>query len=165
MQLDPQMKIFGAVGKFHLANHVDGCFSKWSLNFMKRAGHINGEIMETLWSGLNKVLGAARSMSKAHRQEILDDYMRDANKSSMILFAYYFNILVPTLLTKLKRSQVGLDSMQPAFEQLTNTCLQRKLPVESWRSAKRLAMEERGEKLRILDINHGKAPKIGRAHV
>ena len=76
----------------------------------------------------------------------------------MILFAYYFIILVPTLLTKLKRSQVGLDSMQPAFEQLTNTCLQRKLPVESWRSAKRLAMEERGEKLRIFDINHGKAP-------
>ena len=48
--------------------------------------------------------------------------------------------------------------MQPAFEQLINTCLQRKLPVESWRSAKHLAMEERGEKLRIFDINHGKAP-------
>ena len=97
--------------------------------------------------------------------------MRDANwkktvgigirfyyKSSMILLAYYFIILVPTLLTKLKRSQVGLDSTQLAFEQLTNTCLQRKLPVESWRSTKRLAMEERGEKLRIFDINHGKAP-------
>ena len=104
---------------------------------MKGAGHIDGEIMETLWSGMNKVLGASRLMSKAHRQEILDDYMRDANwkktvgidirfyyKSSMILFAYYFIILVPTLLTKLKRSQVGLDSTQPAFEQLTNTCLQ-----------------------------------------
>ena len=52
--------------KFHLADHVDGCFSKWSLNFMKGAGHIDGEIMETLWSGMNKVSGAARSMSKAH---------------------------------------------------------------------------------------------------
>ena len=70
---------------------------------MKEAGHINGEIMETLWSGMNKVLGAARSISNAHQQEIFDDYMRDANwkktvgigirfyyKSSMILFAYYF---------------------------------------------------------------------------
>ena len=66
LQLDPQMKILGADGKFHLANHVDGCFSKWSLNFMKGAGHINSEIMETLWSGMNKVSGAARSMSKAH---------------------------------------------------------------------------------------------------
>ena len=26
LQLDPQMKIFGAIGKFHLADHVDGCF-------------------------------------------------------------------------------------------------------------------------------------------
>ena len=76
----------------------------------------------------------------------------------MILIAYYFIILVPTLLTKLKRSQVGLDSTQPAFKQLTNTCLQRKLPVKSWRSTEHLAMEERGEKLRIFDINHGKAP-------
>ena len=47
--------------------------------------------------------------------------------------------------------------MQPAFEQLTNTCLQQKLSVESWRSTKCLAMEERGEKLRIFDINHRKA--------
>lgn len=79
LQLDPGMKVFGAIGKFHLADHVDGCFSKFSLNFMKGAGHIDGEIMETLWSGMNKVSGAARSMSKAHRQETLDDYMRDAN--------------------------------------------------------------------------------------
>jgi Kyakuja-Dileera-Zisupton transposase len=79
LSLDPEMRVFGAIGKFHLADHVDSCFSKWSLNFMKGAGHIDGEIMETLWSGMNKVSGAARSMSKAHRQETLDDYMRDAN--------------------------------------------------------------------------------------
>lgn len=76
---DPGMKIFGAIGKFHLADHVDSCFSKFTLNFMKGAGHIDGEILETLWSGMNKVSGAARSMSKAHRQETLDDYMRDSN--------------------------------------------------------------------------------------
>ena len=77
--LDPEMKLLGAIGKFHLADHVDSCFAKWTLNFMKGAGHIDGEIMETLWSGMNKISGAARSMSKAHRQETLDDYMRDAN--------------------------------------------------------------------------------------
>jgi hypothetical protein len=76
---DPDMKIIGAIGKFHLADHVDSCFSKFSLNFVKGAGHIDGEIMETLWAGMNKVSAAARSMSKAHRQETLDDYMRDSN--------------------------------------------------------------------------------------
>jgi hypothetical protein len=64
------------------------------------------------------------------------------------------------MLTKLKRSQLGLDSTQPAFEQLTNTCLQRKLPVESWRAAELLAMEERGERLKIFDVNHTKAPTL-----
>src|ERR1700678_3171837 len=79
LSLDLEMKILGAVGKFHLADHVDSCFAKWMLNFMQGAGHIDGEILETLWSGMNKVSGAARSMSKAHRQETLDDYMRGAN--------------------------------------------------------------------------------------
>jgi hypothetical protein len=71
-----------------------------------------------------------------------------------------FPVLVPTLLTKLKRSRLGLDSTQPAFEQLTNTCLQRKLPVDSWRSAELFAMEERGERLKIFDVNHAKAPTL-----
>ena len=167
---DPDVKLLGAVGKFHLADHVDSCFSKWTLNFMKGAGHIDGEIMETLWSGMNKVSGAARSMSKAHRQETLDDYMRDANwkktvgigkysLSKMSLYSYMI-FLVPTLLTKLKRSQIGLDSTQPAFDQLTKSCIERKLPVESWALSESLAMEERGEKLRIFDVNHENAPTL-----
>ena len=60
---------------------------------MKGAGHIDGEIMETLWSGMNKVSGAARSMTKAHRQETLDDYMRDANWKKTIGIGGYFIIL------------------------------------------------------------------------
>jgi Kyakuja-Dileera-Zisupton transposase len=99
LSINPGMKTFGAIGKFHLADHVDSCFSKWSLNFMKGAGHIDGEIMETLWSGMNKVSAAARSMSKAHRQETLDDYMRDSNWKKTVgigkfFFAQYNYLLI-----------------------------------------------------------------------
>ena len=90
---DREMTVFGAIGKFHLADHVDSCFAKWSLNFMKGAGHIDGEIMETLWSGMNKVSGAARSMSKSHRQETLDDYMRDANWKKIVGIGKLFYFL------------------------------------------------------------------------
>jgi hypothetical protein len=90
LSIDPEMKVVGAIGKFHLADHVDSCFAKWSLNFMKGAGNIDGEIMETLWSGMNKVSGAARSMSKAHRQETLDDYMRDANWKKTVGIGKFF---------------------------------------------------------------------------
>jgi len=170
---DPDMKLLGAVGKFHLADHVDSCFSKWTLNFMEGAGHIDGEIMETLWSGMNKVSGAARSMSKAHRQETLDDYMRDSNwkktvgiskfllvvKMVFIRLTYHF-FSVPTLVTKYKRSQIGFDSTEPAFDQLTKACLQRKLPVGAWRRSEHLAMEQRGDHLRVFDIKHKKAPTL-----
>jgi hypothetical protein len=67
---------------------------------------------------------------------------------------------VATLLTKLKRSEIGLDSTQPGFEELTKSCHERNLPVDAWRSAERLAMEKRGEYLRIFDINHQKAPTL-----
>lgn len=90
LSIDDDTKLFGAIGKFHLADHVDSCFSKWSLNFMKGAGQIDGEIMETLWSGMNKVSGAARSMSKSHRQETLDDYMRDSNWKKTVAIGKFF---------------------------------------------------------------------------
>jgi hypothetical protein len=93
LSIDPEMKMFGAIGKFHLADHVDSCFSKWTLNFMRGAGHIDGEIMETLWSGMNKISGAARSMGKAHRQETLDDYMRDANWKKTVGIGEFFSFL------------------------------------------------------------------------
>lgn len=169
VSVDSEMKLLGAVGKFHLADHVDSCFSKWTLNFMQGAGHIDGEILETLWSGMNKVSGAARSMSKAHRQETLDDYMRDANWKKTVGIGEFLSIqkgyfsvqkIVPTLLTKHKRSKDGLDSTQPAFDQLTKSCLQRNLPVEAWRSAESLAMKKRGKHLKIFDISREKAPTL-----
>ena len=79
LSTNPEIKIIRPIKKFHLADHINSCFSKWALNCMKGARHINGEIMETLWSGMNKVSWAARLMSKAHWQETLDDYMRDSN--------------------------------------------------------------------------------------
>jgi hypothetical protein len=90
LELDPDLKIFGAVGKFHLSDHVDTCFCKWSLNYMKGSGHIDGEIMETLWSGMNKISAAARTMSKSHRQEVLDDYMRDSNWKKTVGIGEFF---------------------------------------------------------------------------
>jgi hypothetical protein len=53
-----------------------------------------------------------------------------------------------------------LESTEPAFKELTNSCIKRNLPVKAWSSAEALAMEERGDGLRIFDINHQKAPSL-----
>lgn len=78
----------------------------------------------------------------------------------MVVIYNFFFFLVSTLLTKLKRSRVGIDSTKPAYEELTNSCQLRKLPVEDWRKAEALAMEERGENLGIFDITHKKLPSL-----
>jgi hypothetical protein len=77
-------EVMVAVGKFHLGAHVETCFWQYSLNFIIGSGQIDGEIMETLWSLFNKFARMSRSMTLAHRWEILNDHMRDSNHKKMI---------------------------------------------------------------------------------
>ncbi|KAG1828201.1 hypothetical protein EV424DRAFT_1344918 [Suillus variegatus] len=79
LSLPQSIKILPAVGKFHLSAHKLLCFPRFSLNFITGAGHIDGEILETLWAPFNKISPTARSMTLSHRQEVLDDHMRDSN--------------------------------------------------------------------------------------
>jgi hypothetical protein len=84
LKLKDWKKFIPAVGKFHLAAHVPSCFSQYSLNFIEGAGQQDGEILETLWAEFNKVSNMARTMSKAHRREIYDDYMGDSNWTKLL---------------------------------------------------------------------------------
>ena len=73
------IEITAAVGKWHLAAHVRECFAKFSLNFIEGSAEVDGEIMETLWSGLDLVARITQGMTIAHCQEVLDDYINDNN--------------------------------------------------------------------------------------
>lgn len=84
LHLPDDMDIIPAVGKFHLASHRGDCFAKFSLNFVQGAGQQAGEIMETLWPQINKCSGSIRAMTKAHRQEVLDDHMRHSNWMKLV---------------------------------------------------------------------------------
>lgn len=53
-------------------------------NYIPGAGRVDGEILETLWAPLIKVASSTRAMSKAHRQEILDDHMNDSNWKKLV---------------------------------------------------------------------------------
>ena len=75
--------IFG-IGKFHLNAHVKECFPRFSLNFIRGIGQVDGEIMETNWFPFNKIAGFARVMTPSHRSEVYDDYMRDANWKKIV---------------------------------------------------------------------------------
>jgi hypothetical protein len=95
LDIPKNLSIIPAVGKFHLGAHIPECFALFSLNFVHGAGQQDGEILETLWSSLNKVSGSIRAMSKAHRHEVLDDYMRDSNWKKLVgIGEYCFNFFL-----------------------------------------------------------------------
>ena len=73
------LRLFYAVGKFHLGGHIDSCFSQYTLNYVKGAAQIDGEIMETVWATLKSSVASMRSMSGQHRREALDHQLRDHN--------------------------------------------------------------------------------------
>jgi hypothetical protein len=79
-----EMEIMPAIGKFHLSAHKPYCFPRFSLMFLKGAGHMDGEILETLWASFNKISPSARSMTLAHRQKLYDDHMRNSNWKKLV---------------------------------------------------------------------------------
>lgn len=78
------VRLIALVGKWHLAGHVDGCFARHSLNFVRGVGNVSGEIVETNWSSLNSAAIMARVMSSGHRTEFLTRHLVDVNFKKMI---------------------------------------------------------------------------------
>lgn len=165
LSLPEQREILTAVGKFHLSAHKLPCFARFSLNFVKGAGQVDGEILETLWATFNKISPTARSMSQCHRQEILDDHMRDSNWKKMVGIGKYLlrslNYLVmlrtvKTLIKKHARAVKGVKDTKLPFDELTRSLDDNK--VAMWERDEKLAMEKRGEYLDVyqLKIDKGK---------
>ncbi|KAI0245232.1 hypothetical protein BJV78DRAFT_1140113, partial [Lactifluus subvellereus] len=102
LELWDSLKITGAVRKWHLTAHIPECFAKFTLNFIEGAGQVKGEILETLWSGMDEVAGLAQAMSTAYHQEVLDEYMSDSNWQKIIqmgrnlYFIHYYIALTPS---------------------------------------------------------------------
>ncbi|KAI6120115.1 hypothetical protein EDD16DRAFT_1519066 [Pisolithus croceorrhizus] len=147
--LPPALEIVPAVGKFHLAAHKLSCFPRYSLNFVKGAGHLDGEILETLWAPFNKISPTARSMTQAHRQEVYNDHMRDSNWKKLVG-------LVPSLLKKYKTSNKCLEEINQAYEQLTAVLDPDR--VSGWELDALRAEADRGEALDIYLLKGDKAP-------
>ncbi|KAF8816373.1 hypothetical protein BYT27DRAFT_7221526 [Phlegmacium glaucopus] len=80
----PPAELEKAIGMFHVHGHQDSCFFQFATSFMKGAGMVDGEILETLWSTLNSISPSMRTASVAHRSEVLDDHMNDSNWKKIV---------------------------------------------------------------------------------
>lgn len=168
LELYDSLEIIGAVGKWHLAAHIPECFPKFSLNFVKGAGEVDGEILETLWSGLDEVAGMAQAMSIAHHQEVIDEHMKDSNWRKIIRIRkdswslYYHagltSFSADSLCEKWSRAKKGLSDTGPTFEQLSHS-LDASL-VQEWTAQERVAMEKRGDHLNIYQVRMEKCERF-----
>ena len=160
-----QDNIVAAVGKFHINAHVKECFAKYSPNFIKGLGQVDGEIGETLWAIFNMISRAARTTGKAHRREIYNDHMCESNWKKLVgmgetdvktsgMTLLTESVTVASLLKKYKKAVKGQSETKKAFEGLTKT-----LPanlVSDWTTAESKAMIERGDALKIFDVKESK---------
>ncbi|TFK17926.1 hypothetical protein FA15DRAFT_683413 [Coprinopsis marcescibilis] len=83
----PQQKdyqITFGIGAFHVHGHQEVCLPRYGPTYIPGAGTTSREILESLWSILNKVASITRSMSRAHRSELLDAVMEDINWKKLV---------------------------------------------------------------------------------
>lgn len=84
ISLPQSLDIITGVGVWHVHGHVKECFARYYPAFIHGTGHVDGEILETLWSHLNLISGSTRGMGTSHRREVLDDHMSDSNWKKLI---------------------------------------------------------------------------------
>jgi len=84
LNLPKDLDIKRAIGLFYVHGHIDSCFPRFAPSFIKGAGQIDGEVIETLWSVLNAIHSSIRRMTTSHRRETLDDHMNDSNWKKLV---------------------------------------------------------------------------------
>ena len=67
------------IGMFHVHGHQEQCFYRFAPTFIPGAARVVGEILESLWSDLNPIAIATRTMSLAARAGALEDHTSDSN--------------------------------------------------------------------------------------
>ena len=170
----PDLLLVPGIGLFHVHGHQEICFPRFAPTFIPGAGQTDGEILETLWAVLNEVGRTTRTMTLAHRSEVLDAHMLDNNWKKMInmgTFLICFTFLlfsnqkyhtVSSLCKKWKRAKVGLAESFQALDELSSSAS--KEQIEEWEQQIKTANLNRATDLSAMDIYYIKV-KEGKGQV
>ncbi|KAG1722960.1 uncharacterized protein EDB91DRAFT_1255823 [Suillus paluster] len=139
----PELTVIPGIRLWHIHRHQDSCYVRYALNFIEGIGHINGEIMETLWACLNLISPAAWGMSSLHRKECLDFQMNDSNFCKMIR-------MKRTLCRKYKQAKTGIAESGKAFDRL-DEATPANLKTD-WLASERIAQSNRIQDPAAMDI-------------
>lgn len=78
------MILLKAIGSWHVHGHKAVCLARYGFQWIAGAGQMDGELVETLWSYLNGLSRTARAMTKAHREECLNEGLNAWNMKKIL---------------------------------------------------------------------------------
>ncbi|KAF4618040.1 hypothetical protein D9613_012877 [Agrocybe pediades] len=142
-KLPDGMNIDYAIGLFHVHAHKDLCFFRYATSFIPGAAIVIGEIMEPLWSELNKISPAARTATTAHRSEVISDHACDSNHKKCLG-------MTAALCKRIKEAEIKSHECQEAYKMLT-TSLDGTL-VQKWLEEVLAAEARRSTDISAMDI-------------
>jgi hypothetical protein len=79
LSIPTELPILPAIGLFHVHGHQDRCYPRYAPTFVRGIGKADGEILETNWGVLNGISPTTRTMTLAHRAEVMDAHIADSN--------------------------------------------------------------------------------------
>ncbi|VDB98977.1 unnamed protein product [Peniophora sp. CBMAI 1063] len=129
-------ELLQGVGVWHIYGHVLECFRRFSPSYSPRAGIVDGEILETLWSLLNGILQSCRGMSLAAREEKINMHMNDINYRKIVE-------MVGTIVRKYRKYSNELQNRRRHLSRLELSCSEE--DIQRWEMA-RQELEERRAK-------------------
>ena len=166
LAVDPALTILLGIGLFHVHDHVKICFARYAPTLLPRAGRVDGEIIETLWSVLNHASPCMRRATLAHRAELLDDHMGDNNWKKLTnigLLLYKFTFChssfftVQSVVKKYRRAVDGVNTTQETFEAMSRSAAD--ADIATWTRQAAEAEAARAENPAAMDIYEARVPK------
>jgi hypothetical protein len=116
------LEIDKAIGLFHVHGHKDECFYRYAPSFIPKTGVVAGEILESLWAGLNTITPTMRTATLAHRAEVIDDHANNSNYLKILgigkSICWYLNVNAnqKKVYSLVKRFQQAADTVKEADE-------------------------------------------------
>ncbi|QRV96937.1 hypothetical protein RhiJN_24956 [Ceratobasidium sp. AG-Ba] len=121
-----RLKIFGGVGKYHIAGHTDSCYARYSPNNMQGIGRMDAEGCERAWADMNQAARSSAEKGPGFRIESLNDCMHDWNWRKLIG-------MIALLLTKYWEAVRMANETESEWQEYNE--LIDELLVEEWKKA------------------------------
>ncbi|KDQ56925.1 hypothetical protein JAAARDRAFT_194870 [Jaapia argillacea MUCL 33604] len=124
-----------------------------ALDILKGIGlfHVNGEIIETLWAGLNQIAASCHAMGNGHRAETLDFHMLNSNWQKLLG-------IVASVIKKYRRACKQVPISATAFQEMDVIASSQQR--EAWIATYDKAMRTRQTNVEAMDVF---APSIKKA--